>query len=164
LQQSLWQNGRDVTTDSKAYRIASNNLYSRNFEGDEVLIVDTEIGLYFSLRGCAVDIWSLIESGANLGEIVAELGRRYDCMPEEALAVTHTCLKDLLSNDLVRETEARIEQTSMPAWNEPKQPLPAPLIERFTDMKDLLLLDPIHDVSDMGWPRRASDPPGDPSS
>ena len=144
-----------MTTDSKAYRIASNNLYSRNFEGDEVLIVDTEIGLYFSLRGCAVDIWSLIESGANLGEIVAELGRRYDCGPDEALAVAQTCLKDLLANGLVQETEARVQQPSLPAWNEPKQPLPAPLIERFTDMKDLLLLDPIHDVSDMGWPQRA---------
>jgi hypothetical protein len=34
--------------------------------------------------------------------------------------------------------------------------LAASLVERFTDMQDLLLLDPIHDTSDMGWPQRAS--------
>ena len=148
----------DIMADSKAYRIASTNLYSRNF-GDEVLVVDTVTGLYFSLRGCAVDVWSLIESGANPSDIiVAELGRRYDCGSGEALAATHSCLDDLLANDLIRETEARIEQTAIAPWTGAKQSLAAPLIERFTDMKDLLLLDPIHDVSERGWPRRASDP------
>ena len=27
-----------------------------------------------------------------------------------------------------------------------------PALERFTDMEDLLLLDPVHDVEEMGWP------------
>ena len=29
------------------------------------------------------------------------------------------------------------------------------MFERFTDMQDLLLLDPIHDVDETGWPVRA---------
>ncbi len=146
--------------DNKAYHIASINLYSRNF-GDEVLIVDTVSGLYFSLRGCAVDIWSLIESGATVNEIVAELGRRYDCASEEVASTTRRCLDDLLANDLLRETEVPIEESAIPPWTAARQPLVAPLIERFTDMKDLLLLDPIHDVSDAGWPGRPSRPVSD---
>ena len=146
--------------DNKAYNVASLNLYSRNF-GDEVLIVDTVSGLYFSLRGCAVDIWSLIGSGATVNEIIAELGRRYDCTPEEVASVTRRCLDDLLANDLLRESEVPVGERSIPAWTAARQPLPAPLVERFTDMKDLLLLDPIHDVSDMGWPRQASGPARD---
>jgi hypothetical protein len=28
------------------------------------------------------------------------------------------------------------------------------VLERYTDMQELLLLDPIHDVDQTGWPRR----------
>ncbi len=28
----------------------------------------------------------------------------------------------------------------------------APVLESYSDMQDLLLLDPIHDVDDAGWP------------
>jgi hypothetical protein len=30
-----------------------------------------------------------------------------------------------------------------------------PLFEKFTDMRDILLLDPVHDVGDRGWPWQA---------
>jgi hypothetical protein len=32
-----------------------------------------------------------------------------------------------------------------------------PTLESYNDMQDLLLLDPIHDVDDMGWPQKAPD-------
>ena len=28
----------------------------------------------------------------------------------------------------------------------------APALTRYTDVKDLLVLDPVHDVDEMGWP------------
>jgi hypothetical protein len=30
-----------------------------------------------------------------------------------------------------------------------------PLLEKFTDMEDLLLLDPVHEVDGRGWPHPA---------
>jgi hypothetical protein len=33
-----------------------------------------------------------------------------------------------------------------------KKPFTDPVIEIYTDLQDLLLLDPIHDVDDRGWP------------
>jgi hypothetical protein len=150
-------------TDNKAYRIASTNLYGRNF-GDEVLIVDTESGRYFSLRGCAVDIWSLIETGATVNNIIAELGRRYDGAREDIGAAVRSCLGNLVVNDLVREAEAGSGEIPASSRSTPRQSLTAPVVERFTDMENLLLLDPIHNVSDMGWPRPASPPLDDTSS
>lgn len=32
-----------------------------------------------------------------------------------------------------------------------------PALESYTDMQDLLLLDPIHEVDEMGWPQKAPD-------
>ena len=33
-----------------------------------------------------------------------------------------------------------------------------PVIEKFSDMQEMLLLDPIHEVSEMGWPNEAEKP------
>jgi hypothetical protein len=138
--------------DDVAYRIASKNLYSRNFDDDETLIVDTVSGLYFSLRGCAVDVWSLIEAGASLNEIVCEIDRRYDGAHEEVVAATHRCVDELVAHNLIVESEAGNAQMIVSPRTEPRQPWAAPIIERYTDMEMLLRLDPIHDVSDEGWP------------
>ena len=37
-------------------------------------------------------------------------------------------------------------------------PFEPPSLETFTDMRDLLLLDPIHEVTDAGWPHVAESP------
>ena len=124
--------------------------------GDEVLIVDTELGLYFSLRGCAVDIWSLIESGVTVNDIIAELGRRYDGTPRRKLlrprvAVSMICLPTICCGKprlLVGKSRA--------GRGRGKADFRGASVERFTDMQDLLLLDPIHDISDIGWPQRGS--------
>ena len=33
-----------------------------------------------------------------------------------------------------------------------KTPFVRPVLQKFTDMQDILLLDPIHEANDMGWP------------
>jgi hypothetical protein len=33
------------------------------------------------------------------------------------------------------------------------------LLNKYSDMQELLLLDPIHDVDDAGWPKPNPDPP-----
>jgi hypothetical protein len=33
-----------------------------------------------------------------------------------------------------------------------RPPFTPPVLEVFADMRDLLLLDPIHDVAEVGWP------------
>lgn len=44
-------------------------------------------------------------------------------------------------------------------------PFEPPVLEKYTDMQDLLLLDPIHEVDDTGWPKRKNqtDNPNKPS-
>jgi hypothetical protein len=35
-----------------------------------------------------------------------------------------------------------------------------PKLEKYTDMEDLLLLDPIHDVQEVGWPQTSGEKAG----
>jgi hypothetical protein len=45
-----------------------------------------------------------------------------------------------------------------------RQPLPEPsgfeppVLEKFTDMQDLILLDPVHEVDERGWPHVPRNP------
>jgi len=34
-----------------------------------------------------------------------------------------------------------------------KEPFERPVLEKFTDVQELLALDPVHDVDGSGWPR-----------
>ena len=63
----------------------------------------------------------------------------------------------LLAKDLVRMSEAReVVAADGPESNAPMA-FVAPAIEEFDDMRNLLLLDPIHDVAEVGWPARRED-------
>src|SRR5262245_34447798 len=44
-------------------RVSSPNVHSKVFD-DEVLVLDMASGMYFSLRGAAIDIWALVQAQA----------------------------------------------------------------------------------------------------
>jgi hypothetical protein len=124
-------------------RVASPNVHSKVFDG-EVVVLDMATGTYFSLRGAAVRVWELVEAGATPARIVEafEPGPR----PHEDAIVA--AIGELIDAGLVA-SDPRIT-----AFDEPvaRVPFDEPVVERFTDMQELLLLDPIHEVGEAGWP------------
>jgi hypothetical protein len=139
----------------QSLRVASKNVHSQKFD-DEVIIIDTKSGLYFSLRGSAVDIWSQIEACAPRAAIAATLIARYDGDPDVISAAVERCLADLLQGGLIREVpSADRTGPDVIAPAPQRSSFVEPLVERFTDMQNLLLLDPIHEVTEEGWPQQA---------
>ena len=62
---------------------------------------------------------------------------------------------------LVAPTEAapaEVDRRSAPAAS--KLPFVAPKLETYTDMQDIILLDPVHKVDSRGWPHAAETPSG----
>jgi hypothetical protein len=140
-------------SEEKSFGVASKNLHSQKFD-DEILIIDTKSGLYFSLRGAAVDIWSQIEACATRSTIEAALRGRYNGDANSISVAVDRCLAELLRDGLIRAVTHSSENDLDIVSPTAKQPFSEPLIERFTDMQNLLLLDPIHEVSEEGWPRQ----------
>jgi Coenzyme PQQ synthesis protein D (PqqD) len=136
-------------------RVASPNVHSKVFD-DEVLVLDMASGMYFSLRGAAMDIWALVQARATGAEIAGALTERYEGPPAAIADATERCLAELAEAGLVApDPEAGGARAPVPgpAGQEgAKRPFPPPEVERFTDMRELLLLDPIHEVDDRGWP------------
>jgi len=65
----------------------------------------------------------------------------------------------LLLEQLDVAVGAQVEGAGAAATEVPDQPLPwqLPVVQVYTDMQDLLLFDPIHEVGPEGWPNVADD-------
>lgn len=132
---------------------------------EEVVVLDLESGSYYSLRASAAWIFQAAVGGASSGSIAAAFARGdADCAGDRAdvHAEVGAFLDSLVAEDLLvaqpgpAASEARFE---LPGDAGPFTP---PLFEKFTDMQDLLLLDPIHDVDETGWPRAVAKADGTP--
>jgi hypothetical protein len=131
-------------------RVASANVHSKVFD-DEVVVLDMKSGTYFSLRGSGVDVWKLIEANASAASISETLEARYDGADEEIATAVDSLLDELAASALIVADPSLDPSSPIPGAGE-RVPFTAPQVERFTDMQELLLLDPIHEVDDAGWP------------
>ena len=129
-------------------------LVSRQFD-DEVILANFETGLYYSLAGSAADIWLGLKSGATAEEIVAAfaaLGGQGTAASKEAI---NGFIENLLTEKVITPQDGPLDRQP---WSlQFSDPYSPPVLERFDDLRDLLFLDPVHDVSDAGWPVRAKD-------
>jgi hypothetical protein len=125
----------------------------------ETVIVNLENGVYYSLRKSGVDVWNLIEAGANLEELTGLLIDRYDGSPEVVRKAISELLVALQQEGLVQtsSTTRTVSQTPQALKKGAKERFEPPLLEKYSDMQELLLLDPIHEVDEEGWPHKEED-------
>ena len=121
----------------------------------EVIAIDLDNGSYYSLAGSGPLVWELLAQGASETELREALEARFggvETIAEDIAAL----IQQLQENGLVVEAEpAEGAVVVAPASGE-GEAYEAPRFERYTDMKDYFLLDPIHEVDTAGWPRPAA--------
>ena len=132
------------------YRISTPPFAHQDIDG-EIVIVNVETGVYYSLRGTGADVFGQLVAGASAADAARALGARYSAEPAEVEAQVQRLVGELVSEGIL-VAAPRPDATPAPAFTGERAPFTAPFLERFTDMKDLLLLDPIHEVGDAGWP------------
>ena len=133
------------------YRLSpSPNVSARSF-GDEVIAANFVKGVYYSLLGSAAQIWEGLMAGVPLDRVVAEVAPLADADPQEFAAAAHALVEALLEERLIAPAGS-LEAGAWKAVAGADGAYGLPALERFTDMEDLLLLDPVHDVEEMGWP------------
>lgn len=133
------------------YRLSpSPNVSARSF-GDEVVAANFVRGVYYSLLGSAAQVWEGLTAGVPLDLVVADVSALSDAEPAAFAAAAKALVESLLEEGLLVEG-APGEVKAWQAMASGDGPYGLPTLERFTDMEDLLLLDPVHDVEEMGWP------------
>ena len=120
---------------------------------DEVIIINVATGSYYSGSGPAADVWSLITQGASVAEASRKLASEYSGDEDAVLRDVDRCVGTLLEKGLVQAlasvTSTTAELVLPPAV---RKTWTAPDFEEYTDMWDLIKLDPIHETLEAGWP------------
>jgi hypothetical protein len=140
------------------YQVSGPKVIRESFEG-EVILVHLDTGTYYSLRGAGAALWTMIEASASLEEIADGAAASYEATQAVILADLEAFVSELLAEDLISAAAGSHSPISTPPLSvgESRLPYQTPVLERFSDMQELLLLDPVHDVGEDGWPLREED-------
>lgn len=138
------------------YTVNAPGVSSENIDG-EVIIVNLETGSYYSAVDTGAYIWSRITAGDSPASIAGNLSAAFAADPKAVEATVTGFFVKLESERLI----ARRDDAAPPQPGEQAAPfveaaMPAsysdPVLNSYSDMQDMLLLDPVHDVADVGWP------------
>ena len=138
------------------FRVNAPNVIHEIIDGEAVL-VNLETGRYYSMAGAAAVVWDCLEKGLKSAQIVEVVAAQYEGDQAEIASTIQRLFDDLQTEQLIMPAEAATGSGDKPAVNRAangptKPPFEAPILHKYTDMEDLLLLDPIHDVDESGWP------------
>jgi hypothetical protein len=136
---------------SERFQVNPAKVVHETIDGEAILI-HLENGSYYSLAGTGAEIWGLLAAGHPVDEAAAALAGRYDAEPEELEAEVRRLAGELEDEDLLERSQGTPNGTPLPAADGGLRPFEAPRLERYDDMKDFLLVDPIHETAEAGWP------------
>lgn len=137
---------------SAIYRINEPSVIAEVIEG-EAIILNFESGSYYSLNESGKAIWADILAGHCREDILARLGASYALAPADIDGDVNRALQTLLDEQLIVPVEQTAGSPAGAAVDfRPEQPYAAPALQKFTDLQELLLLDPIHEVTPAAAP------------
>jgi hypothetical protein len=121
---------------------------------DEVMAIDLETGAYFALDDVAADAWTALAVAGSVTDAVAAICASYD--------VADTVARGDLERFVARLVEERLLLVEAPASDTgavgeavstgARRSYAPPDVHKYDDMEELLRLDPVHDVDEVGWP------------
>lgn len=138
-----------------AFELAGKEVVVETFV-DEAVALHLGTGRYYSINMSGAEILDLIGTGNDLDGVVAYIATRYGTDRHVVDGPVADFVGQLLEEGLIRSTAGA--SASLPEGPRSSEPFAAPTISVYTDMEDLLLLDPVHDVDETGWPTRVDVP------
>lgn len=111
----------------------------------EAVIINLSTGIYYSIDQVGAAMWELIEQGSSLDEVASAIVARYDVQPAQAHDDVARLGGELLHHELV---VVAADEPQEPSRSAPvsagagKLPYMSPRLQIYTDMEDLLALDP----------------------
>lgn len=113
---------------------------------DEAIVINMESGSYHRIAGAASQLWNALAEGCAFDRWAEKAKVDLSVLTPAHLAALALSLGEvnlILLDDTGRAQLRNLADTA----GSPLDP-----VESYDDMADLLLIDPIHDVDEHGWP------------
>lgn len=117
----------------------------------ELVVINLEKGSYYSSEGIGAYLWQCVERRVGTHATIAAITSGFGITAEQARTDLETFIAALSREDLIREA-GPADALSGVAPGVSDELYAPPELKVYADMQDLLLLDPIHDVGEEGWP------------
>lgn len=135
-----------------SFRINSPNVVAETLDG-ETTIVNLDSGTYYALNRTGSAIWDGIAAGGTEDEVAAQVAEAFGVEAGAAADAVAGLVEELSAQELIvpgdgaAAAPVAAPNGSRGEWTDPK-------LTTYTDMQELLLLDPIHEVDESGWPNQ----------
>jgi outer membrane protein assembly factor BamB len=138
------------------FRINTPHVVAETLDG-EATIVDLDSGTYYALNESGSLIWDGLIAGSPPSEVAATLAGAYELEADDATRSVEDLVKKLAEANLIVDASEAGQNGATPAASAPssngsRRQYAEPELSAYTDMQELLLLDPIHEVDESGWP------------
>lgn len=137
------------------YLNGSNIIYE--LMDSDIIIVNLNNGHYYSASGSALPLWAGLLKGATTAELGAQLAEIYAAKPDPAHAIAAAFIQQLQDEAIISAEPYTPDLAADFPANRPAGTLEPAILEVFSDIEELLLLDPIHEVDERGWPNARFD-------
>jgi hypothetical protein len=138
------------------FRINTPTVVHETIDG-ETVIMNLDSGNYYSLTETGVKIVDLLVPGASVGDLVKQVGDCYQGNAGEIAQAVEAFVAELLAEGILvpgpgTGVPPEPQGGRQPVATAAKSEFKPPVLNKYSDMQELLLLDPIHEVDATGWP------------
>jgi hypothetical protein len=124
---------------------------------EETIIVNLDTGSYYDLNHTGGWALQAIDAGGGVDAAIDAVAQRYDVERETVAEPVRRIVVELVAEGIL----VPADETGAPVLPPPtangsgSRPYQEPQLGKYTDMQELLLLDPVHEVDEAGWPNKA---------
>lgn len=139
---------------TQSFRVNSPTVIQETID-DEVIIANLDQGFYYSIDQLGVSVWNAMVAGATVMRIVESVAQHFGASHAEIEPGISLFFEELQKEKLIVPADVPADESAISAALQAGG-MPAaykqPELSKYTDMQQLLLLDPIHEVDETGWP------------
>lgn len=140
---------------TRYYFLDQKNLSCEDF-GGEMVAINFDTGKYYGLSETALAIWNLLMRPRTEAELIEALDQRFEAGEHNIAANVHAFLEILDGENLLIISE--VDTAAEMASEAGKSVFTVPGLEVYSDLQELIMLDPVHDADpEHGWPVRKAE-------
>jgi len=147
----------------RAFRINTPHIVYDIIE-EETILINLKNGNYYNIDKYGSVIWEILAKSGDIDLFIDVVTQMFHLPAERTKADIGVLITDLLAENLI--VPLKVEENSQPPMNENSikatvsakmTDFQCPVLNKYSDMRDALMLDPIHEVDERGWPTMNDD-------
>jgi hypothetical protein len=131
---------------------------------EETIMINLKNGNYYNLDKNGTIVWDIIEKGGDIEIYIRTITKIFNLPAEQTKKDIEIFISSLIMENLLVPLPSDVVVNSSFTQEAIevliRKKLPSyiiPLVNKYSDMRDALMLDPIHEVDERGWPTMNED-------